>query len=72
MMWACGCGGAESDWAEEVLDAKETVMMVLDNRRDIIAWYQSRGYAVTHQTVLTPLPFSFLTPLPRARHHAAP
>ena len=26
-------------------------MMVLDNRQDILSWYQSRGYVLTQETV---------------------
>jgi len=40
-----------TDFAQEVLEAKETVMMVLDNRQDILSWYQSRGYVLTQETV---------------------
>ncbi len=52
---SCGVGSAlldaAHDFAEEVLDAKETCMMVLDNRLDIIAWYKQRGYVATDETV---------------------
>jgi GNAT superfamily N-acetyltransferase len=54
---SCGVGSAlldaAHDFAEEVLDAKETCMMVLDNRLDIIAWYKQRGYVATDETVLS-------------------
>lgn len=55
---SCGVGSAlldaAHDFAEEVLDAKETCMMVLDNRLDIIAWYKQRGYVATDETAPFP------------------
>jgi N-acetylglutamate synthase-like GNAT family acetyltransferase len=52
---SCGLGSALLDaarhFAEEVLGAKETCMMVLDNRLDILAWYQARGYVITDEKV---------------------
>ena len=51
---SCGVGAAllnaAHQFAEEVLDAKQTVMMVLDNRQDIIGWYQTYGYKLTDDT----------------------
>jgi len=74
---SCGLGSALLDaahhFAEEVLGAKETCMMVLDNRLDILAWYQARGYVVTDEKVfftfssrllLVGLPFGLLCLLP--------
>ena len=70
---SCGLGSALLDaahhFAEEVLGAKETCMMVLDNRLDIMAWYQARGYVVTDEKVfftllLRLLLFPFLGLLP--------
>lgn len=55
---SCGVGrallDAAHDFAGEVMDAKETVMMVLDNRQDIIAWYQTCGYEPTSETAPFP------------------
>jgi len=63
---SCGLGSALLDaahhFAEEVLGAKETCMMVLDNRLDILAWYQARGYVVTDEKV-NPRPHLSSSPL---------
>jgi ribosomal protein S18 acetylase RimI-like enzyme len=57
---SCGVGAAllnaAHQFAEEVLDAKQTVMMVLDNRQDIIGWYQTYGYKLTDDTAPFPEP----------------
>jgi GNAT superfamily N-acetyltransferase len=75
---SCGLGSALLDaahhFAEEVLGAKETCMMVLDNRLDILAWYQARGYVITDEKVFfytliasSPRWPPFWPPLPLAR-----
>ena len=55
---SCGVGrallNAAHEFALEVLEVSETVMMVLDNRQDIIAWYESNGYQVTKETAPFP------------------